>query len=83
MRKKLAELLHKLADWLYTPNVVYDLRDFDLPELTRAKALTVEAEKLVDTSGEYKRHVVYARLIKEFPDASKRFLSMQIEKALE
>lgn len=52
-------------------------------ESVRAKQLVAEAEQLKDVSGEYKRHVVYSQLIKEFPNVSKRILSMQIEKALQ
>lgn len=84
MRKTISTLLRTLADWLYTPTASYPVLPTDIPaELKRAIQLVSEAETLTDTSGEYKRHVVYARLIKEFPQVSKRFLSMQIEKALE
>ena len=33
-------------------------------------------------SGEYKRHQVYARLLKKFPDANKRTLGLAIELTL-
>ena len=35
-----------------------------------------------DASGEAKRHQVYARLIKQFPEARKKDLSLAIELAL-
>jgi hypothetical protein len=35
------------------------------------------------TSGEYKRHQVYARLMKEFPELPKRSLGLAIELALQ
>jgi hypothetical protein len=36
----------------------------------------------LNVSGEYKRHVVYAKLIKAFPSVSKRVLSMALEQAV-
>lgn len=52
------------------------------PELlARAKALTDEVET-AEASGEYKRHQVYARLIKEFPSTPRRALSKAIEAVL-
>jgi uncharacterized membrane-anchored protein YhcB (DUF1043 family) len=47
----------------------------------RAAELT-KAQENVDASGEYKRHVVYAQLLKEFPDEAKRKVSKAIEAAL-
>lgn len=49
--------------------------------LDYAKKLVTEADEL-SASGEYKRHVVYAQLIKKFPENSKRSLAFAIEKAL-
>jgi hypothetical protein len=54
----------------------------DSPLLARARDLTGEAESL-NASGEYKRHGVYARLLKEFPGESKRACAMAIEEALQ
>lgn len=73
MREYIARVLINIANWLVKANP---------PELLRARELTMLAENLKEVSGEYKRHIVYAQLIKEFPQAPKRFLSMQIEKAL-
>lgn len=36
-------------------------------------------ERTPEVSGEWKRHQVYAALIKEFPDISKRILALAIE----
>lgn len=48
----------------------------------RAKALVADVERL-DASGEYKRHTVYARLLKEFPMRRKRDVGLAIETALQ
>jgi hypothetical protein len=52
--------------------------------LARAEVLCFEQEATSSpgTSGEYKRHNVYARLIKEFPAISKREISKAIEQGL-
>ena len=50
------------------------------PFVTRAADLTTTVNP--GFGGEAKRHQVYARLIKDFPDAPKRDLSMAIELAL-
>lgn len=48
----------------------------------RAADLVARAERLAGTSGEYRRHWVYARLVKAFPDRPKRDAGMAIERAL-
>jgi hypothetical protein len=48
--------------------------------VARASALCFENEG--SASGESKRHQVYARLIKEFPEAKKRRLALAIEVAM-
>lgn len=51
--------------------------------LTRARLLTLEQDmRWPDRSGEAKRHQVYAALVKEYPDLSRRRLSRAIEEAL-
>jgi hypothetical protein len=52
--------------------------------LSRAEVLCFEQEATSSsgTSGEYKRHNVYARLIKDFPAISKREISKAIEQGL-
>ena len=56
-------------------------RSLDLALLDRATALIRQAEVL-EGSGEYKRHQVYARLIKEYPTRSRTELALAIEVAL-
>lgn len=41
--------------------------------------LCEKQELIPDVSGEWKRHQVYATLIKRFPDVSKRILALAIE----
>ena len=56
-----------------------DLVPADL--LAAAERETARAEGL-DASGEYRRHSVYAALLRQFPSASKRDLALAIELAL-
>ena len=73
--KRIAYYLRRLAEWLDPLS--------DPTVLSRARELTQEWEsKLGAGFGEAKRHQVYARLIKEFPEKSKRQLSAIIEAAL-
>lgn len=49
----------------------------------RAVELTRAAEQAFpDTSGEYKRHQVYARLLKEFPTTKKSEVGYALERAV-
>jgi hypothetical protein len=58
--------------------------DNTLPDYAiRAEVLVREQEAFTDTSGEYKRHQVYAKLIKEFPDVRQRDLGLAIELAVQ
>ena len=52
--------------------------------LPRTQQLVREIEQTAapGTSGEYKRHTVYARLAKEYPKLSKRDLGLAIELAV-
>ena len=56
----------------------------DSPLLARARVLTADMDATCapGTSGEFKRHSVYARLQKEFPGEAKRAVSRAIEDAL-
>ena len=47
-----------------------------------AKPLVEWADTVEEWSGEAKRHQVYARLIKQFPEANKRDLALAIELSL-
>lgn len=60
-----------------TPEIVWP----DEAIVSRAQALTAEWHQ-PDFSGEYKRHQVLARLIKDYPDVSRRTLAMAIELGL-
>lgn len=53
---------------------------FDPLLLERARALIQEIDA-VDGSGEYKRHQVYARLLKQYPYHKKSRLALAIEVA--
>lgn len=49
-----------------------------------ADSLTHQADQLADSpSGEYKRHWVYGKLIKQFPDRRRRDIALAIELALQ
>lgn len=72
MKTRLIRLLKRVLRYL----------EPDSPALARARALVAAADALKDASGEYKRHQVYARLLKEFPRESKRAISRAIEEAL-
>ena len=49
----------------------------------RAAVLAKQWVDRPDLSGEYKRHQVYARMIKEHPGTSRRAISIAIEHGLE
>lgn len=80
MKKHIISWLRRLADWLEGPLPVSPIHD---TVKRRAKELTEQLEEVVHTSGEYKRHIVYATLLKEFPDEPKRYIALQIELALQ
>lgn len=52
-------------------------------ELRRRTIELVKAQDHPTASGEYKRHQVFARLIKEFPAAKHRDLGLEIELAIQ
>jgi hypothetical protein len=51
----------------------------EVMELARAAQPLCAAVDKFDASGEYKRHSVYARLLKSFPNAIKRDVALAIE----
>lgn len=71
----LAACLVRGADAIHVPPSVED------PIRTAAKALVWSAENMA-ASGEYRRHWVYARLLKRFPEADKPALGLMIETVL-
>ena len=81
--KWLAVKLRSIAAWLDPP-----IEQFPVPT-PEPSAFDLRVSELVrwgaslDGGGEYRRHQVYARLIKEFPDTPKRLIAFSIEKALQ
>ena len=71
-------LLLKAADALRSPIYV---SDETWVAYEHALGLIKEVDVL-DASGEYKRHVVYAKLIKKFPKFARRSLALAIEVAV-
>lgn len=80
MRKWLAHVLQRVVEWLMPPISpvipVFSLLDRDAAQLVKQMAH-------LDVSGEYKRHQVYAALIKAFPQIRHRDLGLAIEKAVQ
>lgn len=76
MRVWIATVLRRLADWLDAPPPPAPI---DVIELVAVTLMRRAAESAEGTSGEYKRHVVYAGLQKAFPGEPKRRLSLAIE----
>lgn len=75
----MTKLLIKLLALLGTKVVVLPeevLTEYATREITSADSIFPEQ------SGEYKRHVVYAKLIKKFPETPKRQIALAIELAL-
>jgi hypothetical protein len=73
MKRKLVALLKWLLQVLEPPESD-ELRD-------RAIVLVRQFES-VPQSGEFKRHQVYAQLLKEFPSVAKHKVSLAIEQAI-
>jgi len=70
MRKFLISIFQYILLWLYKPLLS-----------NRAKKLAELFDEL-QVSGEYKRHQVYAQLIKEFPFINRRDISKYLESAV-
>ena len=84
------KLIVRLIEW-FTARLILFLRWIDPPVYAaskpdpvfeRVKTLVSEMEFL-QVSGEYKRHTVYSRLLKDFPLIEKSRLSLLIELALQ
>lgn len=72
--KRIARWLRWLADWLDSPSNVL---------LDRTRQLVCEAEMNYPvTYGEAKRHAVYSRLLKEFPEIPRRQIGGVIEQVV-
>lgn len=76
MRLWVAAKAQQLANWCDPTRVVLTIADG--PLLSRARGWVVWAERHFD-NGEARRHQVYARLLKEFPDTPKREIALAIE----
>ena len=78
------KLISELSDSIHRIYTVKskEVIEEDLPIYAkRAEALVRGIDRL-EMSGEYKRHQVYAKLIKEFPGVPKRTLGLAIEVAV-
>lgn len=82
MRDWLIRTLTRLLHWLEPPPVEIDVSPVD-PLDAMAWQLVELAERIPETSGEYKRHWVYARLLKDFPMRPKRDAALAIELAIQ
>ena len=73
----------RLAVWLRRIAMALDVPVLD-PLKARALALVEKADREMEigTGGEYKRHVVYAKLLKEFPNRRASECSLAIELAV-
>lgn len=83
LRKAIADWCRQVADWfapLPPPPPLAPPPVSPYWQLTRT--LVLEAEKL-GASGEYKRHQVYSKLQKAFPEALKRDLAYEIEQVIQ
>ena len=86
IRDVLARWLRALAEWLSPtpPPVVPDVVRLEVARdacYDRAVILVREMGSRQAT-GEYKRHQVYARLMKEYPDLPHRQIAVRIEAAV-
>lgn len=76
----LVALLTAIVDRLDPPKPAEPV--VESPLAARVRALVAEHAAL-EASGEYKRHQVYARLLKEFPNEQGRDLGLLIELAVQ
>lgn len=77
MRERLAAWLRRLANWVAPASASSDLSAL-------AARLVRQAERMADgTSGEYKRHWVYAQMRKAHPSVRGRVIGLAIEQAMQ
>lgn len=81
LRERVALWLHRVAAWIWTPPP----RAVENPVLARALVLVDAVDTAADpeASGEFKRHIVYARLLKEFPTTRRRDVGLLVEAAVQ
>ena len=65
------------AVWEHVPTALWPTEEM----LHRAKALSA-AQETPGLSGEYKRHQVFAQMLKEYPSVKRRTISLAIELGL-
>jgi hypothetical protein len=88
LRDEVARLEEKMKHMVEVDHETLTLLKLIPPEVFTILPSTIELVNIAETgsakgtSGEYKRHVVYANLIKKFPDVNKKILSLAIEFAL-
>lgn len=79
IKKYITSALTTIAKWCGISLVATPATEI----VKEALRLCINAEETYPTqSGEYKRHQVFAKLIKVFPDSSKRQLGIAIELAV-
>ena len=77
------EYIIKFALWLVRKLGLKMFHYTRFENLICAASEPIQVEELKkDMSGEYKRHQVYARLIKRFPDVPRRDIGLAIELAV-
>ncbi len=81
MKKWLASWVQRLLNWLDPAAAPAPAPD--VSTLAGMADSLVRAAGELDVDGEYRRHRVYARLIKTYPTEPKRVLSRAIEDALD
>ena len=81
LRRCVSLWLYRLAAWIWTPPP----RTIENPVFARALVLVDAVAQCTDpaASGEFKRHTVYARLLKEFPATRRRDVALFIEAAVQ
>ncbi len=81
LRRRVSLWLHRVATWIWSPPP----RTVENPVLARALVLVDAVGRSADpaASGEFKRHTVYARLLKEFPATRRRDVGLFIEAAVQ
>lgn len=81
LRRRVALALHRVAAWIWTPPP----QTVANPVLARALVLVDAVDRSADpaASGEFKRHTVYARLLKEFPATRRRDVALFIEASVQ
>jgi hypothetical protein len=69
--------------WLATKCRIWAERlEAKTPAYQTAFALSMSWRHNLTVSGEYKRHQVYAAMVKQYPDMRKRDISLMIERAV-